>query len=200
MTEQIITYEFKNNLPIEFEIFDIANLYQHKRKIIINPHRAGFYHIIWVKKGYTEHTVDFNTIPLQENSLLFLNKDVIHSYSKEPYIGKSILFTEAFFSFTPLDTQFLKNSFSFNNPYNIATLELTPDLELVFNSLLTFMEQEVHKLKDHFTTDILKNYLQSFILNAEREFTKQNSQSTIKSADHQLIVLFRELLDMNFKT
>jgi AraC-like DNA-binding protein len=199
MAEHITKYEFKDNLPIEFEIVDIALIYKQNREMLTSPHRTGFYHILWIQKGPTEHMVDFNAVPLKENSLLFLDKDIVHSYNNQPFEGKSILFTEAFFCTSPFDMQFLKNSLAFNNPYSISTISLTTDLTSVFNALITLMEKEVSGQNDAITTNILKNYLHSFILNAERELVKQGGHIRIKGADNECVVLLKDLLEKNFR-
>jgi len=62
MTKDIANYKFKAGLPIEFEIVSLSKLFQNNREMLVRPHRAGFYHILWLKKGSSVHIVDFNPI------------------------------------------------------------------------------------------------------------------------------------------
>ncbi|KQT15112.1 AraC family transcriptional regulator [Chryseobacterium sp. Leaf404] len=199
MSNDIITYKFRNNLPLEFEIVDVAQLYQQKYNMLVNPHRTGFFHILWITKGQTTHTVDFNTVTLNENSLLFLNKDIVHSYSSVPFEGKSILFTEDFFCRTLSDIQLLKNSLVFNNTYGVSSIELGSENRSAFKNLTALIEQEIKKGKDDFTPEILKNHLHSIILIAERELTNKNAHKIIKGPDSDYVILLRDLLEDNFK-
>ncbi|RZK18762.1 MAG: AraC family transcriptional regulator, partial [Flavobacterium sp.] len=98
MKADIKKYEFKEGLPIEFEIVDIEEIYKTHEEKLTSPHRTGFYHIIWYKTGVSTHMVDFAPVPIAGNEILFLNKDIVHMYQKNGYhTGKAILFTDSFF-------------------------------------------------------------------------------------------------------
>jgi hypothetical protein len=49
----IVEYKFKPGLNLEFEILNVKDLYAKNKKLLTSPHRANFYHIIWVEKGDT---------------------------------------------------------------------------------------------------------------------------------------------------
>ena len=200
MSKDIAKYKFKPGLPIEFEIADLLKLYQHKREMLVRPHRAGFYHILWLKKGSSVHMVDFNPIVLQENTLLFLNKDVVQIYDAEhPFNGVGILFTDTFFASSGTDIKFLKNSVLYNNILSISTLQLNKEIQEPFDALFKLMENEVRRSKDEFQPAILKNHLHAFLTHAEREIRKQGFPEIKKSADRDYIILLRDLVEVYFK-
>lgn len=194
----ISTYEFKQGLPLELEIVDLSELYRSKREMLITPHRTRFYHIIWVQKGTPTHIIDFNPVQLKENSLTFLNKDVVHIYDPLEFEGKAILFTESFFSKTELDSRFLKDSILFNDLFTVSTFQLDSTMS-IFRNLFELMENEIGKHMDAFQPELLRTYLQGFLLNAERERRKLNFVEVQKGTDKDYIVLFKDLLETSYR-
>jgi len=173
-------------------------LYHTNKEMLITPHRTDFYHIIWVKKGNPTHVIDFNPVQLAENSLTFLNKDVVQIYDDNDFEGKAILFTESFFSKTELDIRFLKESILFNDLFTISTIQLN-STKSIFTNLFELMENEISKERDAFQPELLKTYLHSFLLNAERERKKIDFVEVQKGADRDYIVLFKDFLETNYR-
>ena len=199
MTTDIAKYEFKTGLPQEFEIFDIADLYKNFKDNLTTTHRTGFYHIIWFQQGSPTHLVDFNPIKIKPNTLLFLNKDTVQRFDKKgKFDGKVILFTDSFFCKTKADTKFLRNSILFNDLFSVSQLQLQKQLKL-FTNLLQQMKDELKNTKDNYQADILQNLLHNFLLHSEREKRKQNFTEIKKSADLDYVMLFKEMLEMNYK-
>ncbi|PKB15761.1 helix-turn-helix transcriptional regulator [Flavobacterium sp. 5] len=199
MKTDIIKYDFKTGLPQEFEIVDLATLYQEFKNTLTTTHRTGFYHIIWFQQGNPTHLADFNPIKISPNSLLFLNKDTVHRFDKETkFEGKILLFTESFFCKTKTDTKFLRNTPLFNELFSITPIQIQKQSE-VFANLMQSMADELQKTKDHFQADILQNLLKNFLLHSEREYEQQNLFEVKKGADFDIVILFKDLLEANFK-
>lgn len=198
MADEIVKYEFKHGLPIEFEIVDISDLYSSKREMIIRPHRTGFYHILWIQTGGTTHVIDFQPVDASANTILFLNKDIVQMFDTQPFQGKAILFTDAFFSKSDTDIKFLKENILFNDLFSISKLEVN-SVQAPFDALLSLMEEEALKAEDGYQSGIIKNYLHSFLLLAERERRRHDFLEVKKGADRDYIILFRDLLDKNYK-
>lgn len=200
MEDEIIKYEFKPGLPVEFEIVDIPEIFKQHRASMIKPHRTGFYHIYWVRKGGGSHLVDFSPIELQENMLLFLNKDTVQIFNPDTALNaKAILFTKAFFSTSEADIHFLNESILFNDLFTISTVQITPESFSTFDELFSMMEYESTKAKDAYHAKILQRLLYTFLLHAEREKKTQQFIEIKSSADRDYLMLFRELLEAEFK-
>ena len=164
MTTDIKKYDFKDGLPQEFEIVDLTELYTKSKHILTKLHRAGFYHIIWFQDCNVSHFVDFNSIKIKSNSLLFLNKDVVHSFdNKEQVKGKVLLFTDNFFCQTESDTKFLRQSILFNDLFEVSKIEIQ-NQSILFNQLIQLMTTELQILNDEFQAKILQNLLHNFLL------------------------------------
>ncbi len=200
MTKGIKKFDFKTGLPQEFEILELSELYTKSKHILTQLHRAGFYHIIWFQDCNVTHWVDFKPIKIKSNSLLFLNKDVVHRFDdKEKVKGKVLLFTDSFFCKTESNTKFLRQCILFNDFWEASQLEIQSQ-STPFNTLLLLMRDEIQKTNDEFQSNILKNLLSNFLLFAEREALKQNFTKLKKNADLDYVMLFKDLLEIDFKT
>lgn len=199
MTKDIIKYDFKAGLPQEFEIVDLATLYQDFKATLTTTHRAGFFHIIWFQQGSPTHLVDFNPIKIKPNTLLFLNKDTVQRFDdKSKFGGKAILFTDSFFCKTDADTKFLRNSILFNDLFTVSQFQVQKPSKL-FAEILQQMKDELQNTKDDSQADILQNLLHNFLLHSERERRKQNFTEVKKGADLDYVMLFKDLLEAGYK-
>lgn len=199
MTTDIKKYDFKAGLPQEFEIVDIGELFQNLKGTLTTTHRTGFYHIIWFQKGNPTHLVDFNPIKIKPQTLLFLNKDIVQRYDNTTkFEAKAIVFTDNFFCKTEADTKFLRNNILFNDLFYVSQIQIVKHTKL-FADLLQQMADELQNIKDKSQADILKNLLHNFLLHSEREKRKQNFIEIKKDADLDYVMLFKDLLEINYK-
>lgn len=198
MTTDILQYEFKGDLPIGFEIFTIQDIYKIHKDIMVAPHRAEFYHILWIQKGTPIHSVDFTPIKLAPDTLLFINKGTVQSFdSKGNFEGKAIVFTDNFFCKTTEDIKTLKSNILFNDLFDSSAIQLKKGPN-VFIDFFALMEHESKKTLDTFQEGILRNLLQGFLLLAERERRKNNFTEIVKGSDLYQFILFKDLLEKQF--
>lgn len=198
MTKSIKKYDFRNDISIGFEIVNLKDLYRNHREKLTSSHRAGFYHIIWFQKGSPTHWVDFEEIKIIPNTILFLNKDVVHQFDKnENFVGVAILFTDAFFCKTETDIKYLRSSILFNDLFTIAQIRLQKQTTS-YKELFDLLESELKNSKDNYQPSILKNLLHNILLLSERKRTEQGFTELSKSIDLDYVILFKELLDKNF--
>ncbi|WP_312698235.1 AraC family transcriptional regulator [Sphingobacterium mizutaii] len=201
MTElqHINKYEFKSGLPHEFEIVPLKELFDKKQEMLTLPHRTGFYHILWFQKGQPTHLVDFNPVKIKPNTILFLNKDTVQQFDKRGgFDGKAILFTDSFFCKSESDTKFLRGTVLFYDLFSISQIELGKTAS-PFAKLFQLMETELDNEKDNSQPDILKNLLHNLLLLSERERRNQDFDQVKKGADLDYVMLFKDLLDVNYR-
>lgn len=200
MSDIIEKYTFKEGLNHEFEIVDIEKVLNVKKGMMTVPHRAQFYHVIWVEKGNANHFIDFKPVRIEDNTLLFMPQNCVNKFDENgTYKGKAIIFTDSFFCKNNHDIQFLRSSMLFSDLYDIAKVKVGPqlsDLKVIFNS----METEYIKEPDSAQYYILHNLLHIFLLQAEREMKKQGFEELKPSANLDYLMLFKDLLEENFKT
>lgn len=200
MKSEIKKYKFKHGLPIEFEIIKISDLYNQHKSILTTPHRAEFYHIIWIQKGSAKHFVDFKPIQLKENSILFVPKDSVNFFDTYgDYDGKIILFTDNFFGVDFKNIQFLQSTILYNDLYEISKIEINED-NSEFSNIIQAMESELSITYDQSQQIILRNLLHNFLLISERIKYLQGFNEIKPSADLDYLILFKDLLEKNYKT
>jgi len=197
--DEIKSYHFKTDLPFEFEIVDLCELFNKYRSWLTSRHRVDFHHILWFESGTTFHEVDFNPLSIMPDTLLFLNKGTIQKFQDKPtFTGKAILFTDSFFLRSENDNKYLNSSYLFNNMFGIGQLDLSTEKSTLLQ-LLKMMTAESNRLKDSMQADILRNFLSNFLHYAERELTltHQKEAPTNKSGLN-IIVQFNEMLEKHF--
>jgi len=198
VSKNIEKYDFKEGLSQGLEVLSISDLYKNFYTEITTPHRLEFYQIIWFQEGTSNHWVDFNSIKIKPNTLLFLNKNSVQRFdATENHRGKAILFTEDFLCKTTADTQFLKSSILFYDLLSIPQVEVK-EIQAKFEKNIEDIEVEISCKKDNFQEDILRNLLLNFLLLAERERRNQTFIELKKDTNLNNILEFKELLEEHF--
>lgn len=199
MNETIQKYQFKEDLNLEFEILDLSEILKLKKNMMIVPHRAQFYHIMWIEKGKGTHHVDFNPIELEDNCIIFVAHNSVGVFDEQGvYEGKVIIFTDNFFSKNKQDLQFLHSCILYSNLYNTTKLKLNPKVSQL-KVFLNTMQTEYLRKPDHAQFQILHNMLHIFLLQAEREMKKQGFEELKPSPNLDLLVSFKALLEEGFQ-
>lgn len=199
MKDVIEKYQFKDGLNLEFEILDLSERLNSKGHMMTVPHRAQFYHILWIEKGRGTHLVNFNPISIEDNTIMFVPHNSVNKYDVNgSYQGKAIIFTDKFFCKNKQDLQFLHSTQLFSDLYDIAKIKVNPkfsDLKIFFNE----METEFVRDPDSVQFNILHNMLHIFLLKAEREMHIQGFVKLPASANLDFLVIFKDLLELNFR-
>jgi AraC family transcriptional regulator, transcriptional activator of pobA len=198
--KDIKLYAFKNKGLPGFEIVRLRDFYLTRKSILTKFHRANFYHILWFQEGTPTHQVDFEAISLPENSILFLNSNVVHKFDDTtPFDGIGILFTDDFFGVTELDLAFLKQSVLLNQLYAVSHC-LVPHSGTELNDIARLMERTYLGNRDIYQVSLLQKYLSCFLLLAERMHSNHDRLGALKkSPELDCVVAFKDLLEKNYK-
>jgi AraC family transcriptional activator of pobA len=195
---EITQYKFKPGLPQELEIINIKDLYAKNHGKLTLPHRADFYHVIWVEKGSATHFVDFNPVKIQKNSILFIGKSNVHLFdSAGGFDGKIILFTDNFFCKNQGDIDFINTTIVFNDLLETSAMR-TDGIKEDLSLLIVLMQRATanHQLASRH--DILQNYLHNFLLLCDAEKRKQGFTEIPKGPDRDYAILFISLVNEHF--
>lgn len=199
MANEIKKYQFKSGFDLEFEIFDLSERIKVSSDMMTVPHRAQFYHILWIEKGKGTHYVDFNPINIQDNTVLFIPMNSVNKFDISGiYKGKSILFTDSFFCKNQQDFRFLNSSVLFSDIYPTAKFKVrsnSSELQVILNG----METEFRRDNDSEQYPILHNMLHIFLLQSEREMRKQGARELKQGAELDNLLLFKEVLEKKFR-
>lgn len=196
---EVAEFAFKKKLPLQFEILDLAQFYTDHKQTITKIHRADFYHIIWFRKGNTVHFVDFEEIKIEAETILVLNKNVIHKFGNlENIEGTVILFTDSFFSKSKEDAEYLQSNFLFHNLFSISRISLCKQKDR-FIQFLDLMSDEVNNYNDNYHAEILRNHLHNTLLIIERGMQVAENK-LFKSKALKDVHMFSSLLENKFKS
>jgi AraC family transcriptional activator of pobA len=199
MQSEIQKVKFKPGLPLEIEVIAIADTVTKHHQTITNPHRAEFYHIFWVQIGTAEYLIDFEPVEVKLNTFLFVNKDRVQAINhNSKHDGKLLLFTDNFFAKNEADTKYLHSTILFNDLLDIPVIDVKANQPL--QTIFSAIERELIEDNDAYHYDLLHNLLHNLLLLAERERRKQGFTEIAKGADLDYTVLFKDLLETQFKT
>ena len=192
-------YHFKLGLPQELEVVPLKETLSRARDMITEPHRAGFYQIVWVQKGKATLLLDFQSIPMKSGALLFIRKDRVLMYDRSAaYDGKAILFTDAFFARDAADSRFLWEShlFSMHNESPIIALAAA-DREIAL--LMDLIECELARPVEESRQAILQNLMHTFLLQAERRLKPAKAEAAPDRAAKEGYQKFLDALENGFR-
>ena len=94
-----VGFDYQKTQQAEFEIFDLADLYQrdYKHSHPEKPHKVKFFNLIYIESGQGKHMVDFVDYDYQPGSMIFIQREQVHAFDfKNQPQGKVILFTQHF--------------------------------------------------------------------------------------------------------
>jgi AraC-like DNA-binding protein len=86
----------------------------------------------------------------------------------------------------------------FNDLFSVSQFQIDKKVN-VFAEIMQSMANELQKTKDNYQSDILQNLLHNFLLYSERERRKQDFTEIKKGEDLDFVMLFKDLLEANFK-
>ena len=200
MSSAIDTIVFRPDLALGLELTTIRRILASKAPTLLAPVRAGFYHIIWVKRGQAVHTVDFERVPLEPGSLLFVGPARVHTFDlRADYEGQLLLFTDAFFARSAADARFLRTTSLFQDlrdrPVVLAGVEAA-GLATLFTQLAT----ELTQAPDAYQPVVLQNLVHNLLLLAERARRQQGYRPLDQGPHLNYTVLFRDLVEAQFQT
>ena len=120
MTKDIphIQFNASTNKNFGFEIIPIEKIAREKDKYNHDPelpHQLKFYNLIFFTHGTGRHFIDFNWLPVKENSLVYLTKEQVNAFDFSNNLkGFCIIFTEQYFvsCFSKLSKDFVFRLFN----------------------------------------------------------------------------------------
>lgn len=143
--------------------------------------------------------MDFKPLHILDDTLLFVNKDQVQTFQRSTKVrGRVLLFTDNFFSKSGEDMLLLKNSVLFNDFLDTAIIKLSANSILI--DFFQKIEHELGSKEDEYSYDVLKNLLHTFLQYCERERKKVGYTEIKKGVDLEYTILFRDLLNSNYKT
>lgn len=70
-------HDFDQNAPLRFDVENLEDVFRLHKEALLRPHRTEFYQIFWLRSGKIKHTVDFQSVELTPDTLLFIPKNSV---------------------------------------------------------------------------------------------------------------------------
>lgn len=161
------------------------------------PHRHNFYTIIWTIKASGKHTIDLNTIDIQNDMLFFIHPEQVHqveSEDKSPEV-LAILFTDEFLIKNGITSQFMNalNLFSVEGEINFIQLDENAEIKKLIHAL-----QEVYQSNEHFKEAKLSAYLKLFLLESFNLKSNKPIES-IGEVQPEIVSRFKNLVEQRYQ-
>ena len=200
MSSSITTLAFRPDLALGVEITTIRRLLASNAPALFAPVRARFYQVIWVQRGHAVHTVDFERIPLEPGSLLFVGLGRVHTFDlTADYEGQLLLFTDAFFARSEADARFLHTTGLFQDLLDVPVVLASAD-SAAFATLFTQVATELAQAPDSYQPVVLQNSVHNLLLLAERARQQQGYRPLDRGLQLNYTVRFRALVAAQFQT
>lgn len=186
---------FSEDAESKFEI----KLLQVEKKcevIKIEAHRHNYYHILYVKKGFGRHLIDFKSYEIKPNSIFFVSPGQVHSMEINEYIeGYIISFNSAFYLLKDSVEKLLDYPFfhSISNVPVIYCSEGKAKIEYAIDEIY-----EEYKLSKKGRNNILRALFEVFLIRASRLYI----QPVVNPVPIHLTFQLRKLealIDTHFK-
>lgn len=188
----------------QFALHDLHEYLKTNQCQAIKPHIHSFYQVIWFKKGIGKHSVDFKEYDVFDNAIFFVAPNQVHYFDgNTDYEGVLIHFNELFLVQDQSPMEFFLHYNLFSNPYQQPSCCIGTGIDNILDKYIAQMKQELEN-EDSFGKElILKNYLQSFLIQIQRrknEFEKSADASfPIMDEKRMQLVKFANLIDENYK-
>lgn len=183
---------------LQFELYSLKEYRIKSGEKAAIPHSHSYYQIIWFFNGGGTHTVDFKTYDIEDNTILFITKDQIHSFDDDLEIeGWLIHFNESFFMHSDVDI-FLKYNL-FNSQHN-PCYPINNNLCDVVNNYIKLIKKELDKRGSFGYEDVVRFLLKAMLINLERIHQKDTTKKIELNSQYELqFFKYKELIEAHYK-
>ena len=203
MSQNLVNLPFKHSkgLEIGIEILRLKDLYIRQQSLdhpITDPHRLGFYMLLYVTAGEGNHTIDFQSFSISPHTLAIVSKHQVNQFGRQSVLeGFLVLITEEFLQRALFDLEGTVTSLLFE-PITTQAL-LLKEAKSVYPHIKRLDEEYRSGNHDAQHIPILTRELGILLLKAERLRCQQLPQSVQNAETSVRLIAFRDLLEVYFK-
>ena len=181
---------------ISFKFFPLEQKSRYDTSI---AHRHNYYEIFFFIKGGGIHTFDFETFPVESNSIHFVSPGQVHLLDRAlKSYGYVILFSRDFYSFDLNNKDILLELPFLNNHSSKPILSLSESEIQVFLQIIKNIQDEYNS-EDILRENILRSYLNIFLMKSKNFFQLKNAVFLEDNPSSQLVFQFKILLEKNYQ-
>ena len=184
------------NQPLNPTNFEILLFDEMEEPEVDDVHKHTFYEILWVDKGHSQQTIDYQSYELGPSSLFFISPGQVHEFEAwQPLIGGTILFTSDFFLLNQSNQDTLFELSFLDNTYAHPRLDLNPKSFQEIRHIIQLLINE--KKRIDYRTDILRTLLQLLALQIQRNLDQQQG-THLHKASLLIYKQFKVLLEEHY--
>lgn len=164
----------------------------------VDPHRHTYYEIIWIKKGYGTHLIDFKEYPFEGPCLFILNPGVVHKIQKAvPTEGNVVKFSESFLTGEERVSHSILRYDLFDNINARPVFHLSQEAVQLLDDLMQKMLVEYNQ-HTKVSRAILLSYLQVFLLQVHKLREYETIPKGSNSPRYQILLKFKKLVEQHY--
>ncbi|MBU2648666.1 helix-turn-helix transcriptional regulator [bacterium] len=175
-----ISFSRSNRKEIDFDVFTLQSLFARKDKMEIaldEPHRVGFYHILYITEGRGTHYVDFQPCQFQQGSIVVIAKGQVQSFElADDRDGFLILFTESFLLKNLIHSDVLSYHSLSNSYFHSPVIQTEATHHHSFGNIFKEIYDEYGLPDDYIKERLLRLLLKVILLKAERIIRRTTPQ------------------------
>ncbi len=182
---------------LQFEVYDLKTYREENLEKASKPHSHSYYQLIWFLTGSGEHTLDFKTYAIRDNSVLFVSKDQIHFFDQNlDLTGWMIHFNESFFMHSDVDIFLKYNIFNTAKRPSYVIDEKTSEIAA---SYLALIREELAYRPRFGYEEVVRFLLKSFLINLERVHQKDENTDIGFNSHYELqFFKFKQCLEGHY--
>lgn len=175
---------------------NILTLEPHQNQLIVPPHRHDYYHIMLVKKGIGEHTIDFKTYAIHSSTMFFISPGQVHSLELDKDAeGYVISFNASFYHINENFQKLLDYPF-FHSLSNSPIIHLNAEKEKIISLWDELYEEYQAQRKNK--EKLLRALLDVLLIRASSIYQNPKGDNKPVYITYQLRKL-ETLIDQHFK-
>jgi AraC-like DNA-binding protein/mannose-6-phosphate isomerase-like protein (cupin superfamily) len=162
-------------------------------------HRHDHYELLYIEEGKGQHFIDFESYPVQANTVYFLSKDQVHFWElTRPLKGYALLFPEDFLAFPLSNVVRAHDTDLFQQVAPSPYLPLTSKASETITDLLEEMETEFYNEQAQSLT-ALRAYFHILLTKLSRLYAAEKSDADSKGTP-SLVLQFERLVGQHYLT
>lgn len=172
-----IAFEHKKQNGFQFDLVNFEDILEktppdHNQ---FEFHRVSFYLLLLITENTGDYNLNFKNYSLKKGTLFTLRKDNIHKFYKSDAKGVLLLFTENFIVNHSNELEASNTFLLFNEMLASPKLQLTEVEYKEISSLIKLIRKEYFGVRDNYSPNIVRNFIQIIITKLFRIKSKDNT-------------------------
>lgn len=185
---------------LEFELHLMPQFF-NSAVCLEQSHTHTYYQIIWFRRGYGIHQVDFVDYPVDDNTLFFIAPGQVHSFHGSRDCEGVIIRFNASFMADEQSSESIFLKYDIFNAYDSLPYYKITDAESDHLYILVQAMRIELSLKSAFAhKDYMQYLVRLFLIRVQRAGTRRAVQKlSVSCMAHRSFVRFRQLLEKHFR-